>query len=82
MSDKAIIADIKPIKVELTKGEDQYFCACGKSAKQPFCDGAHGSTGEFPITQVFEEEKKVAWCQCKCTKNPPYCDGTHAFRYK
>ena len=54
------------------------WCACGRSANQPFCDGAHQGTGITPVPFKIEEEKSVAMCMCKRTGRQPYCDGTHA----
>ncbi|HOC54915.1 MAG TPA: CDGSH iron-sulfur domain-containing protein [Verrucomicrobiota bacterium] len=54
-----------------------YWCACGKSRKQPFCDGSHKGTEFVPVKVEVNEAKTVAWCLCKHTKNPPFCDGTH-----
>lgn len=71
------IAARQPAKVELEAGKDYWFCACGLSASQPFCDGSHKGTGFAP--QKFTPEKSgPAWlCQCKATKNAPFCDGSH-----
>jgi len=54
------------------------WCACGKSTKQPYCDGSHRGTEFSPIVVKIIEPKKVAWCGCKHSSNRPYCDGTHA----
>ena len=54
------------------------WCACGKSEKQPFCDGSHKGTGFTPIIVDNEKEGNIAWCGCKATGNPPNCDGTHS----
>ncbi|MCX8112287.1 MAG: CDGSH iron-sulfur domain-containing protein [Bacteroidia bacterium] len=54
-----------------------YWCACGRSTKQPFCDGSHRGTGFMPHKLVLETPKRVWLCGCKHTKTPPYCDGTH-----
>ncbi len=56
------------------------WCACGRSANQPYCDGAHSreKTGLSPIIVTLDEAKTVAWCSCKQSGNAPYCDGTHA----
>lgn len=75
---KAKIADRKPIKVALKKGEEQYWCACGLSKNQPFCDGSHRSTDITPKKFVAEESGDAYLCMCKQSKNAPYCDGTHA----
>ena len=54
-----------------------YWCACGKSTTQPFCDGSHKGTEFTPLEFEISEAKTVAWCQCKHTKSPPFCDGSH-----
>lgn len=72
------IADKKPIKVELAKGEERYWCACGLSNNQPYCDGSHRTTDITPMKFVAEETGDAYLCMCKHSKNPPYCDGTHA----
>ena len=54
------------------------WCACGKSDKQPFCDGSHKGTNFSPIIVDNEKEGNIAWCGCKATANPPFCDGTHS----
>ncbi len=75
--DQPIIADKKPIVVELESG-DYWWCTCGASKNQPFCDGAHKGSGFTPLKFTVEETKKVALCACKHTANPPFCDGSHA----
>lgn len=54
-----------------------YWCACGRSQGQPFCDGSHKSTEFVPLKVEMAEAKTVAWCQCKHTRTPPFCDGSH-----
>lgn len=54
-----------------------HWCACGKSANQPFCDGSHKGSEFFPMSIEIKEEKKMAFCGCKHSKNKPFCDGTH-----
>ena len=78
MDEKPTIAAKKPIAVELEKGKDYYWCACGKSRSQPFCDGSHKGTSFVPKAFKVEETKEAHLCQCKHSKNPPYCDGSHA----
>jgi len=55
-----------------------FWCACGRSQGQPFCDGSHKGTGLVPKKVELTEAKTVAWCGCKQTKNAPFCDGSHA----
>lgn len=75
---KPKIADRKPIKVNLEKGEEKFWCACGLSSNQPYCDGSHESTDITPKKFVAEESGEAHLCMCKHTKNAPFCDGTHA----
>ena len=72
-----IVSDTKPSVVDLKAGETYFFCRCGKSASQPFCDGAHQGTEFSPLPFTPEEDRKAALCQCKQTGNAPFCDGTH-----
>ena len=67
-----------PFVMEVQPG-DYFWCACGESEKQPFCDGSHArkNTGKRPIKATIDTAKKVAWCGCKESKNAPFCDGTH-----
>jgi len=65
-----------PAQVNLEPG--QYFwCACGRSSNQPFCNGSHRGSEFTPVPFKIEEKQDTFLCQCKHTKNPPYCDGTH-----
>jgi CDGSH-type Zn-finger protein len=76
MSDPKI-ADTKPAVMELDAG-DYWYCTCGQSANQPFCNGSHKGTSFTPLKFTIEEKKQVALCQCKHTGNAPFCDGSHA----
>ncbi len=70
------IAAKTPAVLELEPG-DYYWCRCGHSENQPFCDGAHQGTEFSPMEFKLEEKKKVALCLCKKTGNAPFCDGAH-----
>jgi glutamate synthase domain-containing protein 2/CDGSH-type Zn-finger protein len=72
-----IIANNHPIMVSLSKGQEYYFCTCGKSADQPFCDGSHMGTSFQPRAFVAEDDGDAYLCACKHTRNTPFCDGTH-----
>ena len=71
-----VIADRKPAVLELEPGT-YWWCSCGKSKNQPFCDGSHAGSEFSPMELVIDENKKVALCQCKHASKAPLCDGTH-----
>ena len=75
--EKAKIAAKQPIAVELVKGKEYWWCACGLSASQPFCDGSHKDSGFEPKAFKAAKDGEAWLCQCKQTKTPPYCDGSH-----
>ncbi len=54
-----------------------FWCSCGLSQKQPFCDGSHKGTSFSPVKETISEKKTVYWCGCKASKNAPFCDGSH-----
>ena len=66
-----------PIEVALKKGEKYYWCTCGKTADEPFCDGSHYGSSFCPLEFTVEKDRRAFLCSCKKTKNPPYCDGSH-----
>ena len=71
------IADNSPARVALEKDKKYYFCVCGKSANQPFCDGSHKDTDMTPMAFTCDESKDYWLCRCKYSSNKPYCDGSH-----
>jgi CDGSH iron-sulfur domain-containing protein 3 len=73
-----VIAQKGPFPVELEAGKTYFWCACGKSAKQPFCDGSHKGSGFTPIAYKAETSGEVSFCGCKHSGDQPFCDGTHA----
>ena len=75
MSDAKIV-DTKPVLLDLEPGT-YFYCACGHSAKHPFCDGSHKGSGLTPKKFEVTEAKKVAICACKHSGGEPFCDGTH-----
>jgi CDGSH-type Zn-finger protein len=74
--EKAKVADTRPVIMTLEPGT-YFWCQCGLSSTQPFCDGAHAGSGFSPLKMEIDAPKRVALCLCKATKNPPFCDGSH-----
>ncbi len=66
-----------PIPVDVEAGKSYWWCSCGRSQKQPFCDGSHKVTSFRPIEFKAEKNEKVFFCACKRTGKKPQCDGTH-----
>ena len=66
-----------PIGVDVVEKRSYFWCSCGKSAKQPFCDGSHKGTNFSPLKYTADQSKKVFLCACKQTNDPPMCDGSH-----
>ena len=68
-----------PYKIKVEKGKTYFWCSCGLSQKQPFCDGSHKIEGKFKsVKYLAEESKEIYFCGCKITKHPPLCDGSHS----
>ncbi len=74
--DKPEIARKSPFVLDLAPGT-YWWCACGRSKNQPFCDGSHKTTSITPVKFEIADSQKVALCGCKQTRTPPFCDGSH-----
>lgn len=77
MTDPTIAAR-EPIAVEVEEGKNYFWCACGRSAKQPFCDGSHTGSDFTPLKYTAKRSGKVYFCRCKHTAKAPICDGAHS----
>jgi len=77
MMKKAVVAQSSPIAVEVEEGKVYWWCACGRSQSQPFCDGSHKDTEFSPLRYEAKESKRVRFCCCKQSGSAPICDGRH-----
>lgn len=71
------IAQKAPFPVDVTAGKKYFWCACGKSTNQPFCDGSHSDTEFTPLAYEADKDLTLYFCGCKRTAGAPLCDGTH-----
>jgi len=76
--DKPVRAGDSPIRVEVDAGKAYFWCTCGQSSKQPFCDGSHKGTNFAPMKWTAEEDGPKFFCTCKVTGKEPFCDGSHS----
>ena len=77
MSEQPVVAGKAPIGIDVEAGKDYFWCTCGKSAKQPFCDGSHKGSEFSPRAHTAAQSGKVYFCACKHSAKAPLCDGTH-----
>ncbi len=75
--DEPVCAQAAPYEVQVKADESYWWCACGRSQTQPFCDGSHAGTAFQPMEYKPPRNRTVYLCGCKATKKPPLCDGTH-----
>ena len=73
-----VVAQKAPYPVQVEVGKAYFWCACGRSAKQPFCDGSHKAVGLEPLKYQATESKTLYFCGCKQSSKKPLCDGTHS----
>lgn len=74
---RPMVAQESPMAVDLMEGETVWWCACGRSQTQPYCDGSHEGTGIEPIEWTAKRSKTYYLCCCKQSRKPPICDGSH-----
>jgi CDGSH iron-sulfur domain-containing protein 3 len=77
VSNEAVIAQKGPYQVDLTEGKNYWYCRCGRSQAQPFCDGAHKGTSITPLRFTADRTGTFNICGCKSTDDEPFCDGSH-----
>ena len=78
MSEVPVVAQKSPYAVDVTAGKTYFWCSCGQSANQPFCDGSHKETAFEPMKYEAEKDGKVFFCGSKASANSPLCDGSHS----
>jgi len=78
MDDQAVVSQKSPYLVEVEAGKSYFWCSCGRSEKQPFCDGSHKETTFTPLKFEADKSKQLFFCGCKQTGKQPFCDGAHS----
>ncbi|TBX28968.1 CDGSH iron-sulfur domain-containing protein [Nioella sediminis] len=78
MTDAPKIAQTAPFPIEVEEGKNYFWCACGQSQRQPFCDGSHKGSDFSPVKYTAEKTGKVFFCGCKHSSRQPLCDGSHS----
>jgi len=74
--DKPVIVQKHSLKMDMDAGT-YFWCSCGRSKSQPFCDGSHTGTSFRPVKVVLNKPQRVKWCMCRYSKNGPFCDNKH-----
>ena len=74
---KGAVAGRQPMPVDVEAGKDYFWCACGQSKNQPFCDGSHKGSEFRPLKWHAEKSGTKWFCACKQTNGQPFCDGSH-----
>ncbi len=72
-----VVAQAAPFAIEVSEGKNYFWCACGRSKKQPFCDGSHKGSGITPLAYKATSDRTVFFCGCKQSSKRPICDGSH-----
>lgn len=75
--ERPLIAQRSPCGVAVDAGASYWWCSCGRSSRQPFCDGSHKGGAFTPLKVVAEASETLWFCACKQTRTPPFCDGSH-----
>lgn len=75
---KPVVAQKAPYAIDVEEGKNYFWCSCGQSKNQPFCDGSHKGTDFAPVRYTAEKDGKAFFCGCKASGKSPLCDGSHS----